>query len=275
MTTQATKAFFENPIIERLPEKGSAGASPYRGAFGRARLLPSLGSKKMRSLKHALKASTAFTLIELLIAVSIFAIVLAAINTVFFATIRLREKTSELVDAAVPVNRAVDIIKGDIAGIVQTGILAGAVCSDTVVQGMSQPVLLELFTTTGLLKEDGPWADVQKIDYWLQAPTNRTTGCGQDLIRGITRNLLSITPVMPDPQPLLQGVQRVKFSYFDGTNWTEAWNSTLMYSNTPMAIKMRVEFVTPRAGGTFNSPIQLVVPIPPPPPTNSVAQSSA
>jgi hypothetical protein len=37
------RARFENPIIERPPENGSAGASPYRGIFGRARLPPSRG----------------------------------------------------------------------------------------------------------------------------------------------------------------------------------------------------------------------------------------
>ena len=221
-----------------------------------------------------IKKPSAFTLIELLVAVSIFAIVLAAINTVFFAVLRLREKTSALTDSALPVNRAVDILKRDLAGIVQTGTLAGAVCSDTIIAGMSQPVSLEIFTSTGVAKEGEPWGDVQKVDYWLQDPTNRTSGAGKDFIRGVTRNLLATAPIMPEPQPLLQGVQKVKFSYFDGTNWADAWNSVTMSSNTPAAIKLRIDFATIRGGGAASPPIQMFVPVLPPLGTNSPGQTT-
>ncbi len=205
--------------------------------------------------------AAAFTLIELLIAMSIFAIVLAAINTVFFAAIRLRLKTSAIVDAEVPVDRAVDILKRDFAGIMQTGVIAGAFCSDTMVQGLSQPVMLEIFTTTGVPGEAEPWGDVQKIDYWLQAPTNNTGPGGRDLVRGVTRNLLAPTTLMPEKRPLLQGIQNLKFTYFDGTNWIDTWNSVNMYSNTPTAIKLRVDFVKPKNGGVFNPPLLMTVPI--------------
>jgi len=50
------RACFKSPDFERLPAKGSAGASPYRGAFGRARLLPSQRATKMRLFKKALSA---------------------------------------------------------------------------------------------------------------------------------------------------------------------------------------------------------------------------
>ena len=48
------RACFKNAFIERTPSDGSAGASPYRGDCGRARLLPSRGVKKIRLLKRAL-----------------------------------------------------------------------------------------------------------------------------------------------------------------------------------------------------------------------------
>ena len=52
---KALRACLKTPDFERLPAKGSAGASPYRGVFGRARLLPSQRAKKMRVFKQALR----------------------------------------------------------------------------------------------------------------------------------------------------------------------------------------------------------------------------
>jgi type II secretion system protein J len=205
--------------------------------------------------------AAAFTLIELMIAVAIFGIVLAAINTVFFAAIRLREKTAAAADSGLPVERALDIMKRDLLGIVPTGALAGAVWSDTTVAGMSQPVALEFFTTTGILRDDQPWGDVQQIDYWLQPPTNGATAPGRDLIRGVTRNLLATTTPTPEPHPLLQGVQNLKFSYFDGTNWLDTWNPLTTLSNTPVAIKLRIEFAAQKRGLAAYPPAQITVPI--------------
>jgi type II secretion system protein J len=212
-------------------------------------------------IRHQSVRAAAFTLIELLVAVGIFGIVLAAINTVFFAALRLRTKTTEATDAELPVERALDVLKQDFLGIVPTGVLAGAVWSDTTVAGMSQPVALEIFTTTGLVRDDQPWGDVQKIDYWLQPLANGTSTPGRDLIRGVTRNILATTTLPPEPFPLLQGVQNLKFSYFDGTNWMETWNPLNTLSNTPVAIKLTIEFAAARGGSVIHPSAQLTVPI--------------
>src|SRR5436309_5204412 len=63
----------------------------------------------------------AFTLIEVLIAAAAFAIVLAAINAVFYSALRLRNKTAAALDEALPLQQAVAIIKRDLANIVVPG----------------------------------------------------------------------------------------------------------------------------------------------------------
>ena len=68
----------------------------------------------------------AFTLIEMLLAVAICAIVLVAINGVFATAVRLRDKTSEAVEEALPANRAMDMMVRDLKGTVGPGgLLAG------------------------------------------------------------------------------------------------------------------------------------------------------
>ena len=68
----------------------------------------------------------AFTLIEMLLAVAICAIVLVAINGVFAAAVRLRDRTSEAIEDALPVTRALEIMHRDLKGAVGPGgFLAG------------------------------------------------------------------------------------------------------------------------------------------------------
>src|SRR5262245_8586803 len=63
----------------------------------------------------------AFTLIEVMLAVAIFAIVLAAINGVFYSALRLRRTASEAIEQSLPVQQAVAIIKRDLQGLVAPG----------------------------------------------------------------------------------------------------------------------------------------------------------
>src|SRR6476620_2299644 len=63
----------------------------------------------------------AFTLLEILIAVSIFAIVLAAINAVFYAAVRLRNHTVAMIDKSVPIELALATIRRDLLSIVPPG----------------------------------------------------------------------------------------------------------------------------------------------------------
>jgi type II secretion system protein J len=165
-------------------------------------------------------------LLELLIAVAVFAIVLASINAVFYGALRLRNKTTEALKEALPMQQALAIIKRDLANIVVpggqlSGILQTTVTAD-LLPGRASP---DFYTATGLIDETSPWAEVQKVCYLLADSTDRTGG--QDLIRAVTRNLL---PAMAMDQPvqqwLMSGVQALKFFYYDGAQWRDSWDST-------------------------------------------------
>jgi hypothetical protein len=132
--------------------------------------------------------------------------------------------------------------------------------TDATAVGMSQPLTLELYTSSARISDDVPWGDVQKIDYYLQNPTNPAAGgTGKDLIRGITRNLLASTPESPEPHRLIGNVQNFRLSYYDGTNWNDTWSTTL--SNVPQAIKVFLTFTKPADGTPTVPPVQFVVPI--------------
>ena len=57
----------------------------------------------------------AFTLIEMILAIGVAAMVLIAVNTALFASLRLRDATQNVVDAAAPLDQAVSYIRRDLA----------------------------------------------------------------------------------------------------------------------------------------------------------------
>ena len=207
----------------------------------------------------------AFTLIEMVLAIGVAAIVLIAINTVLFAALRLHEETADMVDAASPVDQTVTFLRRDLECVVTptngtTKVLsgdfrAGSVSSD----GVAEPVAVEMFTATGALSDSTPWADIQRVTYELKDPTD-PSATGKDLVRSVVRNLLTITTPEVDDQLMMSGVASIKFSCFDGTQWQDTWDTTGVTSsdtNLPVAVRVDIQM----AGDNNSQPIEMVVPI--------------
>src|SRR3954469_2041630 len=157
------------------------------------------------NFRRAYRHPKGFTLIEVLLAVAIFAIVLAAINSVFYGALRLRNRTTQALDKSLPVQQVITILKHDLQGIVApggalTGSLKSGVATSTTQDGT------EMYTDTGLIDETAPWSSVQKISYSLRAPANATVGGGKDLVRLVTRNLLPTAQEDVEEQWLMDNV---------------------------------------------------------------------
>src|ERR1039457_6278602 len=208
----------------------------------------------------------AFTLIEMVLAIGVASIVLIAVNTVLFASLRLRDTTANVVDAATPLDQAVTFIRRDLqcvvtptngtSKVVSGDFRAGNVSSP----GVPEPVAVEMFTTTGALSASAPWADIQRVTYELKQPTDRNA-VGKDLVRSVVRNLLTITTPEVQDQLMLSGVQNIKFTCFDGAQWQDVWDTTgatSTYTNLPLAVRVDIQM---SGGGVNAQPIELVVPI--------------
>ncbi len=202
----------------------------------------------------------AFTLIEVLIAVTIFAIVLAAINTVFYSALRLRNRSAASFDEALPVQQAVAIIKRDLANLVLPGgLLSGALQTTTLTNAVAGQASPDFYTAAGQMDNMAPWADIERVSYVLVESTNRAPGL--DLCRAATRNLLSQTQDLPVQQRLLGGVQSLLFYFYDGNQWLDSWDSTAQTNNLPRAIKVQIQLAVQASAPSSPGPIELVVPL--------------
>jgi type II secretion system protein J len=206
--------------------------------------------------------NSAFTLIEMILAIGVAAIVLIAANAVFFTALHLRNATSDAVDAASPVDQALIILRHDLQCAVTPkpgGVLSGDFKLGNVTStGISDPVTAEIYTATGALSENNPWGDIQRVTYELKSST--TGAAGMDLYRSVTRNLLTTSTPDVEDQLMIRGVASVQFSGYDGAQWNDSWDTTDMTSantNLPVAVRVDIQL----SGDKSASPIEILVPI--------------
>jgi len=229
--------------------------------------------------------SAGFTLFEVLLATAIFAIVLIAINTVFFAALHLRRSVSDALDRSVPLNQALALMRRDLQNAVPPGgVLAGnfrmggpvGMLGSTSTTGTGtgstaagamgsaaggsafQTGGLDFFTTTGVLREDQPWGDIQEVNYQL-LPSERADAPGQDLVRSVTRNLLTYVTPTPQVQRLVRNIEDLEFEFFDGTQWLDTWDTTAGSPGLPTAVRVRILPVPSKSTTVRQEPIELLV----------------
>jgi len=207
-----------------------------------------------------------FTLIEMILAVGVAAIVLITINAVLFTALRLRGATEDVVDATAPLDQTLTFLRRDLQCVVTptngtSKFLSGSFKLGNVNSpGVSGDVGIEMYTATGALSSSMPWGDIQRVTYELK--TGTAGGAGQDLYRTVTRNLLAATTPQVDDQFLMGGVASIKFSGYDGASWNPTWDTssaTAVNTNLPLAIKVEIQM-----SGINNAtadPVTLVVPI--------------
>lgn len=201
-----------------------------------------------------------FTLIELVLAIGISAIVIASINGAFFGALRLRNATVDAVDAAAPLDQAVTILRRDLACTVPPkpdGYMSGNFKAGNVsANGVSQPVQLEFHTATAVMSTKVPWGEIQRVAYSL-----KNSGSSRDLYRTVTRNLLSSAVPEIQEQVMLRGVAQFQVFCYDGSRWSEMWDTSdtaSVSTNLPLAVRMLIR----RSNQSPDSqPVELLVPI--------------
>jgi general secretion pathway protein J len=202
----------------------------------------------------------AFTLLELLLALALTVIVAAILASSLYVGFRAKSTIEDAIDATRSTDIAADIIAHELtltlpptppnaasttiqlSSSVNTlnGTLIGPFegAADTIDFFASGP---EPKTDTGLEN------DVREITYLLVPDTNAsggaaiTTGTGQNLVRRVRTNLLEPTPTDGPDEILARNVLRFQLSYYDGTTWTDTWDSTALNNLLPLAVQFTLE----------------------------------
>lgn len=204
-----------------------------------------------------------FTLLELLIATAVGAVVLVVIQTTFFGALRLHTTTHARIDEDAVLQRTLGIIRRDFAGLMLPGGTFSGQLQTENFSGMNtgsygERVSPDLFTNSGRIDGWNPFSEVQMVAYYLAPATSGTQG--KDLVRVVTRNLLPVQDTEPEQQVLLSGVESATVSFFDGSGWTNTWDSEAT-STLPSAVRLSLVMATGDKTRGDEAPVDLVVPI--------------
>lgn len=227
-----------------------------------------------RRIQSRPRARRGFTLMELLLATAVGAVVLVVIQTTFFGALRLQRTTQARLDEDRVVDRTLAIVRRDLAGLLLPGgVLSGQLqtssFSDLGTRTQGDRVTPEFLTSSGRIDGWTPFSEVQRVAYYLAPATG--LGEGRDLLRVVTRNLLPVQEAEPEETALLPNVAGVELMYFDGTGWVDSWDSEAT-STLPTALKFSL-FLAPRErNGPAPAPFELVVPVTP---VTTTAQTQA
>ena len=224
-----------------------------------------------RGLRNHFRSERGFTLLELLLATAIGAIVLLVINATFFSALHLHNATHDKIDEDLMVQRALAIVRRDLAGIMvpanpnsTTNNFAGQLSTEdtamNALDGSSERISPDIHTNSGKMDGWTPFAEVQVVAYYLSPSTDGSPT--KTLVRALNRNLLPAAEPTTEDQTLLTGVIAAGMTYFDGESWLDTWDSATTTS-LPSAIKFSL-VMAPRDRNTSRAepaPIEIVVPV--------------
>ncbi|MBG88542.1 MAG: hypothetical protein CMO80_16805 [Verrucomicrobiales bacterium] len=231
--------------------------------------------KLFSTTQNSQRPQLAFTLLELLVASGMFAIMMASISTAFFGAYKLRETNEADIEGQHQIRRALAIIKRDLRSAtlpstndttaINVGsedetnatVLAGAMMTDVGTAPGSQ--FFSFYTTSGIIRTNLPWNEIQYVAYELRPSMNRETN-GLDVVRTALQNLLTDTEDSRQEQVLLSGVETMLFEFFDGQTWLDYWDSTTQEPQVPQAVRATIMMV-PEAGQQLGDLISVVAPI--------------
>ncbi len=185
-----------------------------------------------------------FTLLELLLATLALSVVLAALNSAFYAALRLRESEARRSDRERPRQQALELLRRDLAGTIFSERLSSRfLCEPEPGMGAAPSSRILFQTRTGTLERSEAWSDILQVEYYL-APPEDPGAPGMDLVRATLRDVYSEVPPLPEEERLAPGLAGLGFEFHDGQLWTGTWDSELQQERAiPRWVRIRMEFL--------------------------------
>jgi type II secretion system protein J len=203
------------------------------------------------------RQSRAFTLLELLVAMSLMVVVAACLYTSLYTGFKARRSALAAVEPTFQAVNAIELVKRDVAGILPIdGVLAEAFLGTSARDSKGQDSdYVEFYTTNIHADADELVGGLGKIELMLEADNDEDRE-NYRLIRRITRNLLSPRDLDPQEQVLCRNVTSLNLRYFDGDAWLEEWDSTADANSLPLAMEVDIQLAYAMTNGAGASQSQ-------------------
>jgi type II secretion system protein J len=190
----------------------------------------------------------AFTLLEVLLATAMMAVLAGSLYASLSVAFKARRSASAAVDPVRTCTLAMNLVGEDLqSAVAPNGVLAGTFLGEhgTDAAGRASDALTFYCVASDVAPSEGV-GDVERVEFACRPSEDAS---GQVLVRRVTTNLLSPQDVEPRQEVLCRGVFAFTLTYFNGSDWTETWNSDTEDNRIPAAVEvtLRLESNPPGA----------------------------
>ena len=228
-------------------------------------------------------SSNGFTLLELMIALAMVAIVAASLASTLGLAFKAQKSAETAIEPPRSAELAMDFLQADIqsalqpnpglaasdstgtsiSGLGSSSSSAASNASSSIAADQALGVLAGNFEGTQSTDDRGHEADDLIFYGTAQSPfhpdangeikqielTVQKVGSDYCLVRKVTRNLLSEQTVTPDQEVLCRGVNSFTLQYYTGSEWMTTWDSTQEDNTIPASVQIALELVRPNGRG--------------------------
>jgi type II secretion system protein J len=204
------------------------------------------------------RRQTGFTLMELLVAMSLMVVASACLYSSLYTGFRARESAEKILIPLQAAKIAMDMIKQDLRGAVvgpdeDPNILAGPFFGEDDRTGANVDTdVVTFFSSHHEINgdEERITCGIGMIEFSLIEPVKEDT---YTLVRYVTDNLQTEDEQEPVEEVLCRNVRALNFRYYDGLRWYEDWDSTEQWDALPVAVEVMLEMEPHEEGGKASS----------------------
>lgn len=191
------------------------------------------------SLRSRYQLRRGFTLLEIILTMSIVAVIAMVLYSAMQVTIRAQRSAARTVTLTRSATLALDMAAHDLMSTpAPKGQLAGPFLVTRVAADESA---LE-FYALGRDWDESVFADGVRL---VALELRSEPGGGRALVRTVRRNLLATTAVTSQEEVLCRNVRAFSARLFDGSTWGDSWDSTAVDDVLPQVVELVIEVADP------------------------------
>ena len=205
------------------------------------------------AIRRPQSTRNAFTLLELIVAMSLMVVVSSCLYTALYTGFRAYRSAQAAVDPTSAAINVIELLKQDIGGVLPPGgTLAGAfIGTDSGGLKGVDADSLEFYTTHVYMDDtqlngrtttaNTPLVGgIGKVALLLEEDSEKKDGTYL-LLRQVTTDLLAPRQMEPEEQVLCRNVVSLNLRYFDGSGWVDEWDSTADANSLPLAVEVDLQ----------------------------------
>ena len=244
-------------------------ASPMSDALSPSPLPSPRGTGEREGAFRRALAARGFTLLELLLALAMAAMLALSLYTAMNVALRARTSAGASLEPTRAAMIAMDLIQQDFQSVTPPGDsaadaipLRGPFYGEHLPAAGGDKDQVE-FCSIGTDTTEGDPANAPPLSEGIRRVhlQVQTEGAASVLLRRVTRNLRPSSEPQVEEEILCRNVRSLSLRYFDGVAWLEDWDSTTLEDNLPLAVAITLELGEPAADAPTKR-VTRVVPLP-------------